>query len=71
MALRVQQALRERIHKKHGDMKPKDRMGCLDVDVLKKHGCNDERVKNDTMFLWDGWMLMFSRNMDVMTSVSR
>ena len=24
---------------KNGDMKPKDRMGCLDVDVLKKHGC--------------------------------
>ena len=21
-------------------MKPKDRMGCLDVNVLKKHGCN-------------------------------
>ncbi len=33
-------------------MKPKDRMGCLDVDVLKKHGLNAERVKNDPMFLY-------------------
>ena len=34
------------------DMKPKDRMGCLDVDVLKKHGLNAERVKNDPMFFF-------------------
>ena len=35
---------------KNGDLKPKDQMECLDVDVLKKHGCNAERVKNDPMF---------------------
>ena len=27
-------------------------MGWLDVDVLKKHGCNDECVKNDTMLFY-------------------
>ena len=37
---------------KNGDMKPKDRMGCLDVDVLKKHGCNAERVKNNPLFFF-------------------
>ena len=36
---------------KHGDLKPKERMGCLDADVLKKHGLNAERVKNDPMVL--------------------
>ena len=35
---------------KNGDLKPKDRMGCLDVDVLKKHGCNAKHVKNNPMF---------------------
>ena len=35
---------------KNGDMKPKDQMGCLDVDDLKKHGSNAERVKNNPMF---------------------
>ncbi len=37
---------------KNVDMKPKDRMGCLDVDVLKKHGCNTERVKNNPMLFF-------------------
>jgi hypothetical protein len=35
---------------KYGDLKPLDRMGCLDVDVLKKHGLNAKRVKNDPLF---------------------
>jgi len=35
---------------KHGDLKPLDRMGCLDVDALKKHGLNAKRVKNDPLY---------------------
>ena len=35
---------------KHGDLKPLIRMGCLDVDVLKKHGLNANSVKNDPLF---------------------
>ena len=35
---------------KNGAMKPKDQMGCLDVDVLKKHGLNAKHVKNNPMF---------------------
>jgi hypothetical protein len=35
---------------KKGDMKPKDWMECLDINVLKKHGLNVEHVKNDPMF---------------------
>jgi hypothetical protein len=31
---------------KREDLKPLDRMGYLDVDVLKKHGLNANRVKN-------------------------
>jgi hypothetical protein len=34
-------------------MKPKDQMGCLDVDVLKKHGCNAKRVKNDPIVFYN------------------
>jgi len=37
---------------KNGDMEPKDQMGCLDADVLKKHGLNAEHVKNNTMFFF-------------------
>jgi hypothetical protein len=37
---------------KNGVMKPKDQMGCLDVDVLTKHGCNVERVKNNPMLFY-------------------
>ena len=52
MSLRFRQEdLGERIHK-NGNLKPKDRMGCLDVDVLKKHGLNAERVKNNPMFFF-------------------
>jgi len=37
---------------KYGDLKPLDRMGCLDVDVLKKHGLNAKRVRNDPLFFF-------------------
>jgi len=36
----------------YGNLKPLDRMGCLDVDVLKKHGLNANRVKNDPLFFF-------------------
>jgi hypothetical protein len=35
-----------------GDLKPKSRMGRLDVDVLKKHGLTASRVRNDPMFFY-------------------
>ncbi len=35
-----------------GNLKPKSRMGSLDVDVLKKHGLTAERVRNDPMFFY-------------------
>ncbi len=35
-----------------GDLKPKSRMGCLDVDVLKKHGLTAHRVRYDPMFFY-------------------
>jgi hypothetical protein len=34
------------------DLKPASRMGCLDVDVLKKHGLTSTRMKNDPMFFY-------------------
>jgi len=37
---------------KREDSKPLDRMGCLDVDVLKKHGLRAKRVKNDPLFFF-------------------
>ena len=37
---------------KYGNFTPLDRMGCLDVDVLKKHGLNAKRVKNDPLFFF-------------------
>ncbi len=37
---------------KYGDLKPLEQMGCLDVDVLKKHGLNAKRVKNDPLFFF-------------------
>jgi hypothetical protein len=37
---------------KNGDLKPLDRMGCLDVDVLKKHGSNAKCVTNDPIFFF-------------------
>jgi len=35
-----------------GNLKPASRMGCLDVDILKKHGLTAERVCNDPMFFY-------------------
>ena len=35
-----------------GNLKPKSRKGCLDVDVLKKHGLMAARVRNDPMFFY-------------------
>ena len=35
---------------KLGDLKPESRKGCLDVNVLKKHGLTAERVRNDPLF---------------------
>ena len=34
------------------DLKPTSRMGCLDVEVLKKHGLTATRMKNDPMFFY-------------------
>ncbi len=31
------------------DLKPANRKGSLDVDVLKKHGCNADRVRDDPL----------------------
>jgi len=50
---------------KREDSKPLDRMGCLDVDVLKKHGLRAKRVKNDPLFFFT---LLFPSN--VYTSMS-
>jgi hypothetical protein len=33
-------------------LKPPSRMGCLDVEVLKKHGLTAARVRNDPMFFY-------------------
>ena len=35
-----------------GDLKPKNLMWSLDVDVLKKHELNAERVRNNPMFFF-------------------
>lgn len=35
-----------------GNLKPVSRMGCLDVDTLKRHGLTSERVRNDPMFFY-------------------
>ncbi|KAL7528119.1 hypothetical protein ACHAXR_005384 [Thalassiosira sp. AJA248-18] len=37
---------------KRGDIKPSDRKGCLDVDVLKQHGMTADRAKNDPLFIF-------------------
>jgi hypothetical protein len=34
------------------DLKPKSRRGCLDVDILKKHGCDFDRVRKDSLFFY-------------------
>ena len=34
------------------DLKPASQMGCLDVDVLKKHGLTATRMQNDPMFFY-------------------
>ena len=34
------------------DLKPANRKGSLDVDVLKKHGCNADRVRDDPLFFY-------------------
>jgi hypothetical protein len=34
------------------DLKPKSCCGCLDVDILKKHGCDFDRVREDPLFFY-------------------
>ena len=36
-----------------GDLKPLSRKGCLDVNILKKHGLTADRVKGDPLFFFN------------------
>ncbi len=36
----------------HGNLKPENRRGCLDVDILKKHGLNEARMRDDPLFFY-------------------
>ncbi|KAL7425562.1 hypothetical protein ACHAXH_000395 [Discostella pseudostelligera] len=36
----------------HGNLKPESRKGRLDVDILKKHGLNATRMKDDPLFFY-------------------
>ncbi len=42
------------------DLKPKSRCGCLNVDILKKHGCDFDRVSKDLSQL--NWNIRHIRN---------
>jgi hypothetical protein len=35
-----------------GDLKPDTRQGCLDTNVLRKHGLNADRMRNDPLFFY-------------------
>ena len=34
------------------DLKPNSHRGCLDVDILMKHGCDFDRVREDPLFFY-------------------
>jgi len=35
-----------------GDLKPESRKGCLDINVLRKHGLNAERMRHNPLFFY-------------------
>ena len=37
---------------KFGDLKPESRRGCLDANVLRKHGLNAERMRHVPLFFY-------------------
>ena len=41
-----------RVGAKFGDLKPEPRRGCLDANVLRKHGLTAERMRRDPLFFY-------------------
>ena len=37
---------------KFGDLKPESRKGCLDANMLRKHGLNAEQMRHDPLFFY-------------------
>jgi hypothetical protein len=37
---------------KYGDLKPDSRKGCLDANILRKHGLTPDRMRSDPMFFY-------------------
>ena len=53
------------------DIKPASRQGCLDVDILKKHGLTAERVRNDPLWFFQMLFPLFHTNNSPVESDNR
>jgi hypothetical protein len=44
------------------NIKPESRRGSLDVNVLKKHGCDGSRVRDDPLFFTNSYFRSVTQN---------